>query len=51
VVAGELGGNDGNTRHLMSNHMSAILVNVNDRLYKGYGTDALTRIHGGENET
>ncbi len=35
----------------MSNHMTSILVNMNDRLNKGYGTDALTRIHGGENET
>jgi len=36
----------------MSNHMTSILVNMNDRLNKGYsGTDALTRIYGGENET
>jgi hypothetical protein len=31
--------------------MSSILVTVNNRLYKGYGIDVLTRIHGGENET
>ncbi len=32
--------------------MTSILVNMNDRLNKGYsGTDALTRIYGGENET
>ncbi len=35
----------------LSNHMNSILVNVKDRLCKGYGTGALTRIHGGENET
>jgi len=51
MVAGQLGGDDGNIRHLISNHMSAILADVNDELKRGYGTDALTRIHGGENET
>ena len=47
----QLGGNDRGHSPPMSNHMTSILVNMNDRLNKGYGTDALTRIHGGENKT
>jgi len=34
----------------LSNHMPSILVNMTDQLYKGYGRDALIRIHGGENK-